>query len=185
MADNFATCSPRGRYSYPGRYMENNWHVARDGQAYGPYSEVEMRLFADSGQFQPTDFVFRFGSKEWQPVSVVFRLAGQCESPPLAELVELRSIQTTCFSCFADVTVSVEGKARSGVCPNCRGEIAVEPPPQSPDLGPQQAFAGMGGDLTERIQQKMAEAYAAEQAENKAVLGIFRGLGRIGLDGLE
>lgn len=48
------------------------WYIARDGQQYGPLSDLEMRKFVELGHLRPTDLVWRQGFPDWRPAPVVF-----------------------------------------------------------------------------------------------------------------
>ena len=48
------------------------WYLARDGQQFGPLSDVEMRKFVELGHLRPTDLVWRQGFPDWRPAPAVF-----------------------------------------------------------------------------------------------------------------
>src|SRR5690606_2267795 len=48
------------------------WYIARDGQQYGPLSDLEMRKFVELGHLRPTDLVWRHGFPDWRPAPAVF-----------------------------------------------------------------------------------------------------------------
>ncbi len=48
------------------------WYIARDGQQYGPLSDVEMRKFVELGHLRPADLVWRQGFPDWRPAPAVF-----------------------------------------------------------------------------------------------------------------
>jgi hypothetical protein len=48
------------------------WYLARDGQQYGPLSEMELNKFVELGHLQPTDLLWRDGFPDWRPAMVVF-----------------------------------------------------------------------------------------------------------------
>lgn len=60
------------------------WYIAREGQQHGPLSDVEMRLFVESGHLKPADLVWNQEMPEWQPASVVFppQAASAPPTPP-------------------------------------------------------------------------------------------------------
>jgi hypothetical protein len=45
------------------------WFLARDGQQFGPVSDVEFRKLVELGHLRPTDLVWREGLPEWKPAS--------------------------------------------------------------------------------------------------------------------
>ena len=51
---------------------QTQWYLARDGQQYGPLSEVELGKFIELGHLQPTDLLWREGFTDWRPALVVF-----------------------------------------------------------------------------------------------------------------
>ncbi|KUO57433.1 MAG: hypothetical protein APF80_01380 [Alphaproteobacteria bacterium BRH_c36] len=48
------------------------WYIAREGQQHGPLSDVEMRLFVESGHLKSGDLVWNQDLPEWQPASILF-----------------------------------------------------------------------------------------------------------------
>jgi len=48
------------------------WYLARDGQQYGPLTELELATFIELGHLQPTDLLWREGFPDWRPAMVVF-----------------------------------------------------------------------------------------------------------------
>lgn len=98
---------------------------------------------------------------------------------PVAEEVAetpIKKIQVTCFACYSTASVPAAKNPQTIPCPSCGSAIVVEATVE--DSSSTKSFAGLGGSLTERIQQKMSEAYAAEAAENAAlasgVLGFIK-----------
>ncbi len=63
------------------------WYIARDGQQYGPLSDVEMRKFVELGHLRPTDLVWRQGFPDWRPAPAVFPtpVAVAAPAPPRPE----------------------------------------------------------------------------------------------------
>ena len=51
---------------------QNQWYLARDGQQFGPLSELELAKFIELGHLQPTDLLWREGFPDWRPALVVF-----------------------------------------------------------------------------------------------------------------
>src|SRR5690606_40314471 len=60
------------------------WYIARDGQQYGPLSDLEMRKFVELGHLRPTDLVWRHGFPDWRPAPAVFPSSAPrpAEPPP-------------------------------------------------------------------------------------------------------
>lgn len=48
------------------------WYIARDGQQYGPLTDLEMRKFVELGHLRPTDLVWRYGFPDWRAAPAVF-----------------------------------------------------------------------------------------------------------------
>ena len=51
---------------------QTQWYLARDGQQFGPLSELELAKFIELGHLQPTDLLWREGFPDWRPALVVF-----------------------------------------------------------------------------------------------------------------
>lgn len=47
--------------------MASNWHYARDGQRFGPFSSSQLQQLAAAKHLLRTDTVWREGMQEWQP----------------------------------------------------------------------------------------------------------------------
>ncbi|MBU1211861.1 MAG: DUF4339 domain-containing protein [Alphaproteobacteria bacterium] len=58
------------------------WYIAREGQQHGPLSDVEMRLFVESGHLKSGDLVWNQNLPEWQPAAMVFP-PQPAPSPPM------------------------------------------------------------------------------------------------------
>ena len=58
------------------------WYVGRDGQQFGPVSDLEFRRAFEAGQLKGSDLVWREGFAEWQPVSTLPPIAAPT---PLAQ----------------------------------------------------------------------------------------------------
>lgn len=65
------------------------WYLARDGQQYGPVTELELKKLVELGQLLETDLVWNEGFTDWQPASVAIEtyrpetpLPAQPEPPP-------------------------------------------------------------------------------------------------------
>jgi hypothetical protein len=50
------------------------WYLARDGQQYGPLSDMEMNKFNDLGHLRAADLVWRKGFADWRPAGEVFEV---------------------------------------------------------------------------------------------------------------
>jgi uncharacterized protein DUF4339 len=48
------------------------WYLAREGQQFGPLSDVELRKFIELGHLRSGDLLWRQGFAEWQPATNVF-----------------------------------------------------------------------------------------------------------------
>jgi hypothetical protein len=48
------------------------WYLAREGQQYGPLSEVELAKLVELGHLQPNDLLWREGFPDWRPALVLF-----------------------------------------------------------------------------------------------------------------
>lgn len=48
------------------------WYLARDGQQFGPLSDVELKKFVELGHLRPTDLLWRHGLPDWRPASSLF-----------------------------------------------------------------------------------------------------------------
>lgn len=46
---------------------QTEWYLARDGQQFGPISNIEMRKLIELGHLRSTDLVWRAGLSEWHP----------------------------------------------------------------------------------------------------------------------
>ena len=51
---------------------QTKWYLAREGQQYGPLSDMELAKFVELGHLQPTDLLWREGFPDWRPAMVVF-----------------------------------------------------------------------------------------------------------------
>ena len=60
------------------------WYLAREGQQYGPLSEMELAKFVELGHLQPTDLLWREGFPDWRPAMVVFPQRKQTGPRPMA-----------------------------------------------------------------------------------------------------
>jgi hypothetical protein len=52
------------------------WYLARDGQQYGPLSDIEMTKFNELGHLVATDLLWRKGFLDWTPAGAVFEIKG-------------------------------------------------------------------------------------------------------------
>ena len=51
--------------------MASNWHYARDGQRFGPFSSAQLQQLAAAKRLLPTDTVWREGMQGWQPAASI------------------------------------------------------------------------------------------------------------------
>ncbi|RBP47222.1 uncharacterized protein DUF4190 [Roseimicrobium gellanilyticum] len=51
------------------------YHVGRDGQQFGQFTEEEIRQGLEGGRFLPSDLVWRDGMPQWKPLIEVFGFA--------------------------------------------------------------------------------------------------------------
>ncbi len=56
---------------------EATWYFARDGQQFGPLSDVELRKFNELGYLRSADLVWRKGFADWRPAGEVFEIQGK------------------------------------------------------------------------------------------------------------
>lgn len=57
------------------------WYLARDGQQYGPLTDLEMRKFVELGHLRPTDLVWRQGFPDWRAAPTVFHTPAAVPPP--------------------------------------------------------------------------------------------------------
>lgn len=98
------------------------------------------------------------------------------EPVPLAEPVP--EIQIICFACYFEMKVEPGSERYIMLCPKCGADIAVEAAKVEP--AHHRDFEGVGGTLSERIQQKMHDAFAAE-ADNITPGEVLRRLLKLDL----
>ena len=61
------------------------WYLAREGQQFGPISELELAKFIELGHLQPNDLLWREGFPDWRPAMVVFPPRTQGQSRPAVQ----------------------------------------------------------------------------------------------------
>ncbi len=61
---------------------QTDWYIARDGQQYGPLTDLEMRKFVELGHLRATDLVWRQGFPDWRPAPAVFPVPVQPKPQP-------------------------------------------------------------------------------------------------------
>ncbi len=62
------------------------YHISRNGQQSGPYTEEQLRQMAASGQLQPQDLTWRQGDANWRPAAEIPDLfRGQPTMPALPQ----------------------------------------------------------------------------------------------------
>jgi hypothetical protein len=159
--------------------MEKIWKVARQRKVYGPYSEPEMMQFALEGRLSANELVQKTGTSEWKLAHDVFDWMLPPDDVPLAEFVpEVKKVRITCFGCYSETTVTPAPESFKVACRSCGSELVVEPMPAD-QARHHREFAGLGGGLTERIQQKMRDAYAAD-ADSQAILSVIAAIVKAG-----
>jgi uncharacterized protein DUF4339 len=52
--------------------QEKRWHLARDGQQYGPFCDADVANFSRLGQLQAKGLIWRDGFAGWRPALTVF-----------------------------------------------------------------------------------------------------------------
>ena len=60
------------------------WYYAKDGNQQGPITMAQLRQLASSGRLEPTDMVFKTGTKDWVEASTVAGLFASARSAPAA-----------------------------------------------------------------------------------------------------
>ena len=63
--------------------MALRYHIGRDGQRYGPFSETELREQLARGDVLADDSIWHEGLPGWQPVASLFPDAPSAPPPPL------------------------------------------------------------------------------------------------------
>ncbi len=58
------------------------WHVAQNGQTFGPYSPQDIARLAGEGRVRPDSMVWSVGMDAWAPAGQVAALAGLFTAPP-------------------------------------------------------------------------------------------------------
>src|SRR4051812_13048333 len=95
--------------------METQWNLSRNGQVFGPVTDLQLRQTVASGRVLPTDLLNEAGKPDWIAANTVpglFAPLISVEDPVVAELIEepvaaLRVIRVTCFGCFREVAIEV------------------------------------------------------------------------------
>jgi Restriction endonuclease/GYF domain 2 len=70
---------------------ESNFHVARKGKRFGPYTELTARKYLAQGSIRPDDLCWRPGMDTWLAVSRVLQLQPTIDSHPEPEIGQLRA----------------------------------------------------------------------------------------------
>lgn len=52
--------------------QEKRWYLSRDGQQHGPFSDADVANFAQLGQLQTNDHIWRDGFASWRSVATIF-----------------------------------------------------------------------------------------------------------------
>lgn len=93
--------------------MSEEWHYARDGQQFGPFSVEEFRRLASDRRLQPDDLVWRDDMADWKPASSVRGLfATPSQHQPSAKVVKGVG-EKFCHECGAAIRLKAE------ICPQC------------------------------------------------------------------
>ena len=66
-----------------------DFHVAREGKRFGPYTEVAARNYLADGRIQADDLCWRPGMDTWLPVSHVLQLAPTIAVPVHAPVIKV------------------------------------------------------------------------------------------------
>jgi hypothetical protein len=67
------------------------WYLARDGQQFGPLSDVELKKFIELGHLRPTDLLWRHGLPDWRPASAIFSNQRPTQAPATAPTAQQRA----------------------------------------------------------------------------------------------
>ncbi len=154
-------------------------YLSRQGKSYGPYTEDQMRKMAGDGQLVPHDLVALAGDSRWQKAADVPGLFAARPAPKIPPIppVPTRPAATyriACFGCFGEVTVTVPAGAHAAPCPKCGTALQVAEAPRQEGDSNGSAFAGVGGDINERIERTLAgdrlQGANAESALDAALL---------------
>ncbi|MHB1079560.1 MAG: RDD family protein [Prosthecobacter sp.] len=76
----------------------SQYHIARDGQQLGVYSEQDIQAGLASGSIMSTDLLWKEGQAEWQPVSGIFATAWQVPTMQSAAFNPYAAPQTNVIS---------------------------------------------------------------------------------------
>jgi TM2 domain-containing membrane protein YozV len=60
----------------------SNWYLLRNGQAYGPYPEEQVRGWVRAGQVAADELLNREGEPNWQPLGAIPEFAGDLAVAP-------------------------------------------------------------------------------------------------------
>ena len=151
--------------------MDAHYHIARAGRVEGPFDWASLLQLVANGGLATSDFVHRAGSTDWQPAWHVPDLFPVMVAPEVGP----RIILTDCFGCFDTVEVTIAAGATSAPCPRCDTSVQVE----APGVNASEQFVGLDGDFKERIDRRVADAYAARAAENGILLSIVKKAGNM------
>lgn len=84
------------------------FHIARDGQQSGPFSQEEVRRKLSAGELQPTDRGWQEGMAEWMPLSTFPMLVAT--APPMLTTsggVTMYQPATTCGMAVASLVMGI------------------------------------------------------------------------------
>jgi len=59
-----------------------SWHVAQNGQSFGPFTEAQLAQAASEGRLQPDTLVWKAGMEGWAPARQVPALVGLFQAAP-------------------------------------------------------------------------------------------------------
>jgi len=60
------------------------WYYARAGERHGPFTTAQLKQLAHTGEFQPTDSVWKDGMPEWRPASQVEAVFPPTRTAPIS-----------------------------------------------------------------------------------------------------
>lgn len=132
--------------------MSQAWHVSRDGQVFGPFTDEQLHQMVESNRLLQTDLVHTPPMQEWCEAGTVEGLfpsaptpaAEAAPAPQPTPQGEARTVQIHCFSCFNEAAVSVEVGTYSVACPSCGELVHLQEAPvaREDDMGDPSVFGG-------------------------------------------
>jgi len=97
--------------------MSTEWHYARNGNQYGPFTAEEFRKLAANRVLRPDDLVWREGMREWKPAHLINGLF-----PSVAPQPTKAADDKYCHECGAVIRQKAE------LCPFCGVRQQVNEP---------------------------------------------------------